>query len=184
MPSNLEPLTMSDLTHSFHCVLPHEPPRILILGSLPSVASVGQQQYYAHPHNAFWRIMEALFAQGLTLDYAQRLALLKQQRIALWDVIASARREGSLDSAIEPDSVVPNDIIGLLNTFPSVHSIYLNGGSASALFKRYIAKQLPRALNVITLPSTSPANARMRFEEKLAKWRVIQQNALPSSDGQ
>ena len=110
--------------------------------------------------------------------------LLSQQRIALWDVIASARREGSLDSAIEPDSVVPNDIIGLLNTFPSVHSIYLNGGSASALFKRYIAKQLPRALNVITLPSTSPANARMRFEEKLAKWRVIQQNALSSSDGQ
>ena len=175
---------MSDTTRSFNCILPHEPPQILILGSLPSVASVGQQQYYAHPHNAFWRIMEALFVQGQSLTYAQRIELLKNHRIALWDVIASARREGSLDSAIEPDTVVPNDIIGLLNTFPSVHGIYLNGGSARALFKRHIAKQLPRALNVITLPSTSPANARMRFEEKLAKWRVIQQNALSSSDGQ
>ena len=171
---------MNQRTHSFNCILPEEP-QILILGSLPSVASVVQQQYYAHPHNAFWRIMEALFAQRQSLTYTQRIELLKQHRIALWDVIASARREGSLDSAIEPDSVVPNDIIGLLNTFPSVHSIYLNGGSASALFKRHIAKQLPRvprAVNVVSLPSTSPANARMRFEEKLARWQVVRELAL------
>ncbi len=145
----------------------------MILGSLPSVASVGQQQYYAHPQNAFWRIIEALFTQGQTLNYAQRIALLKQHRIALWDVIASAKREGSLDSAIEAASVVPNDIVGLLNIFPSIHGIYLNGASATTLFKRHIAKQLPRRIHIVTLPSTSPANARMRFEEKLAQWHVI-----------
>ena len=103
---------MSQSTHSFNCILPDEPPQILILGSLPSVASVTQQQYYAHPQNAFWRIIEALFAERQPLTYAQRIALLKQHRIALWDVIASAKREGSLDSAIEAASVVPNDIVG------------------------------------------------------------------------
>ena len=127
------------LTHGFNCILPDEPPQILILGSLPSVASVTQQQYYAHPQNAFWRIIEALFAECRPLDYAQRIELLNQHRIALWDV----------------------------------HSIYLNGGSAAALFKRHIAQHLPRPLNVVTLPSTSPANARLRFEEKLEKWRVV-----------
>lgn len=161
------------ITHGFDCILPHEPPQILILGSLPSVASVGQRQYYAHPQNAFWRIMEALFAERASLDYEQRIELLKKHRIALWDVIASAQREGSLDSAIKPDSVVPNDIVGLLNAFPSIRRIYLNGGGATALFKRHIAKQLPRAFPIVTLPSTSPANARMRLEEKLAQWRVI-----------
>ena len=166
------------ITHGFDCILPDEPPQILILGSLPSVASVGQRQYYAHPHNAFWHIMEALFAERLSLDYEQRIELLKKHRIALWDVIASAQREGSLDSAIKPNSVVPNDIMALLKAFPSIRSIYLNGGGATALFKRHIAKQLPRAFQIITLPSTSPANARMRFEEKLAQWRVVQQDVL------
>lgn len=167
------------LTHGFNCILPDEPPQILILGSLPSVASVTQQQYYAHPQNAFWRIIEALFAECRLLDYAQRIELLNQHRIALWDVIASAKREGSLDSAIEADSIVVNDIIGLLNTFPSLHSIYLNGGSAATLFKRHIAQHLPRPLSVVTLPSTSPANARLRFEEKLAQWRVVREEVLP-----
>ena len=166
------------LTHGFNCILPDEPPQILILGSLPSVASVTQQQYYAHPQNAFWRIIEALFAECQPLDYAQRIALLKQNRIALWDVIARAKREGSLDSAIEAASVVPNDIVGLISTFPSLHSIYLNGGSAAALFKRHIAQHLPRPLSVVTLPSTSPANARLRFEGKLEKWRVVQDGVM------
>ena len=166
------------ITRGFDCVLPHESPQILILGSLPSVASVGQRQYYAHPQNAFWRIIEALFAECQTLDYEQRIALMSQHRIALWDVLASAQREGSLDSAIEPNSVVPNDIVGLLKAFPSIRRIYLNGGGATALFKRHIAQQLPRAFPIVTLPSTSPANARMRFEEKLAQWRVVKEDVL------
>ena len=164
------------MIQSFNCILPHQPPVALILGSLPSVTSLGQQQYYAHPQNAFWRIIEALFANGVPCDYAQRIELLKQNRIALWDVIASAKREGSLDSAIQTETVVPNDIVGLLNAYPSIKTIYLNGGTATTLFKRHIAKQLSATVQIIPLPSTSPANARMGFEEKLGKWGVIMGN--------
>ena len=159
--------------HSFDCLMPDEPPQILILGSLPSVTSLGQQQYYAHPQNAFWRIIEALFANGAPCTYDERIELLKQNRIALWDVIATAKREGGLDSAIQPETVVPNDIVGLLNAYPSITSICLNGGTAATLFKRLIAKQLSTTIQIIPLPSTSPANARMGFEEKLGRWGVI-----------
>lgn len=163
--------------HSFDCLMPDEPPQILILGSLPSVTSLGQQQYYAHPQNAFWRIIEALFANGAPCTYAQRIELLKHNRIALWDVIATAKREGSLDSAIQPETVIPNDIIGLLNTYPSIKTIYLNGGTAATLFKRHVAKQLSASVQIVPLPSTSPANARMGFEEKLGRWGVINSRA-------
>ena len=161
------------MIQSFNSILPHELPVALILGSLPSVTSLGQQQYYAHPQNAFWRIIEALFANGAPCTYDERIELLKQNRIALWDVIATAKREGSLDSAIEPETVIPNDIIGLLNTYPSIQTIYLNGGTAATLFKRHIAKQLSGTVQIIPLPSTSPANARMGFEEKLRQWGVV-----------
>lgn len=164
------------MIQSFNCILPHEPhepPVALILGSLPSVTSLGQQQYYAHPQNVFWRIIEALFANGAPCTYDDRIELLKHNRIALWDVIATAKREGSLDSAIQPESVVPNDIVGLLNAYPSITTIYLNGGAAATLFKRHIAKQLSATVQIMPLPSTSPANAKMGFEEKLGMWGVI-----------
>ena len=169
------------MIQSFNCILPHQPPVALILGSLPSVTSLGQQQYYAHPQNAFWRIIEALFANGAPCNYAQRIELLKQNRIALWDVIGSAKREGSLDSAIQPETVVPNDIVGLLNAYPSITTIYLNGGTAATLFKRHVAKQLSATVQIIPLPSTSPANARMGFEEKLGKWDVIKEHSSVQS---
>lgn len=164
------------MIQSFNCILPHEPPVALILGSLPSVASLTEQQYYAHPHNAFWRIIEALFADGQPLTYPQRIDVLKRQRIALWDVIAHAERHGSLDSAIQADTVIPNDIVGLLAAYPSITTIYLNGGAAATLFKRHIAKQLSATVQVIPLPSTSPANARIGFEVKLGRWGVIKDN--------
>lgn len=164
------------MIQSFNYILSHEPPVALILGSLPSVTSLEQQQYYAHPQNAFWRIIEALFANGAPCNYAQRIELLKQNRIALWDVIATAKREGSLDSAIQPASVIPNDIVGLIRAYPSIQAIYLNGGTAATLFKRHIAKQLSTTVQIILLPSTSPAHARMGFEEKLGKWGVIKEN--------
>ena len=167
------------MIQSFNCILPQEShplPTALILGSLPSVASLGEQQYYAHPQNAFWRIIEALFANGAPCDYAQRIELLRQNRIALWDVIASAQRHGSLDSAIQHDTVIPNDIIGLMSAYPSIQTIYLNGGTAATLFKRHIAKQMNSSVHIVPLPSTSPANARMGFEEKLRKWGVIMGN--------
>lgn len=168
-----------NMIQSFNCILPNEQhplPIALILGSLPSVASLGEQQYYAHPHNAFWRIIEALFANGAPCTYAQRIELLQNNRIVLWDVIASAQRHGSLDSAIQHETVIPNDIIGLMSAYPSIQTIYLNGGTAATLFKRHIAKQLNPSVHIVPLPSTSPANARMRFEEKLEKWGVVKEN--------
>ena len=161
------------MIQSFNCILPHEPPVALILGSLPSVTSLGQQQYYAHPQNAFWRIIEALFADGQPLTYPERIDLLKRQRIALWDVIARAERHGSLDGAIQADTVIPNDIVGLLKAYPSITTIYLNGGAAATLFKRHIAKQVSTVVQIVPLPSTSPANARMGFGGKLKRWGVI-----------
>lgn len=161
------------MINSFDCVMPHQPPIMLILGSLPSVTSLGQQQYYAHPRNAFWRIIEILFANGAILSYPARVALLQEQRIALWDVIASAQREGSLDSQIDASSVVPNDIVGLLSAYPSIQTIYCNGGMATTLFQRHIAPDLSVPVRMVSLPSTSPANARMSFETKLARWQVL-----------
>lgn len=163
------------MIQSFNCILPHEPPVALILGSLPSVASLTEQQYYAHPHNAFWRIIETLFANGTPCTYDERIELLKQNRIALWDVIARAERHGSLDSAIQADTVIPNDIVGLLKAYPSITTIYLNGSTAATLFKRHIAKQLSTSVQIIQLPSTSPANARIGFKVKLGRWGVIKE---------
>lgn len=161
------------MIHSFNAVIPDQPPRKLILGSLPGVASLAQMQYYAHPHNAFWRIIETLLANGEPCSYQERLDLLRHHRIALWDVVAAAAREGSLDSSIEAHTVVPNDIVGLLRRYPEIHTIYLNGGMAKTLFHRHVAKHLPREVAVMVLPSTSPANARMRFEQKLVRWQVV-----------
>ena len=122
--------------------------KILILGSLPGEESLKQVQYYAHPRNAFWKIMFTVF------------------NIALWDMVHSGIREGSLDSDIKNE--IPNDIEGLLNEYQGISTILLNGKKAEAMYRRYF-NQIP--LHTITLPSTSPANARLNFEEKLKVWK-------------
>lgn len=145
--------------------------RILILGSLPGVKSLQHQQYYAHPQNSFWRILEQLFDMPSNASYAERCQQLMHNRVALWDVCQSAQRAGSLDSAIQAQSVIANDISGLLEQCALIEKIALNGNTALQLFKRHI--QLQRPVQIIALPSTSPANARQRFEDKLAAWRQI-----------
>jgi double-stranded uracil-DNA glycosylase len=145
--------------------------KLLILGSVPGVKSLEVQQYYAHPRNAFWEIMEALCGAARGLPYTERLERLQDAGIAVWDVLHSAEREGSLDSAIQ--HAMPNDLAGLLETCPSIELIALNGLYASATFKRYARQALePRAdLRVVTLPSTSPANARVSVKRKIEVWR-------------
>ena len=145
--------------------------RVLILGSVPGVKSLGAMEYYAHPRNAFWEIMNALCGAARGLPYAQRLERLQDAGIAVWDVLHSAEREGSLDSAIQ--HAIPNDLAGLLRDCPSIALIALNGSYASATFKRYARTTLePRTdLRVVTLPSTSPANARASLAQKLEVWR-------------
>jgi hypoxanthine-DNA glycosylase len=146
--------------------------RVLILGTLPGAESLRRQQYYANPHNAFWRIMGALFGAGPDLPYEQRLEKLAGAGVALWDVCASATRPGSLDANIT--EVAPQDFAGFLADHPHIALIGFNGQPAARLFRRFVVPDLPeetRRIATHILPSTSPAHAAMRFEQKLALWR-------------
>ena len=155
--------------------------RILILGSLPGQMSLQRGEYYAQPHNAFWRIMGALFDAGPNLPYAERKRRLIAQDVAVWDVCASARRAGSLDASIASTSVVPNDFAGFYAAHPRIESIGLNGAAAAALYERHVERTLapPRTrMRRVRLPSTSPAHASMSFDQKLAAWSAFLQLAM------
>ena len=146
-------------------------PRALILGSLPGVASIRAVQYYGHPRNAFWPITGALFGFDATASYESRTAALTQAGIALWDVLASAERPGSLDSAIAGDTAESNDIAALLTAHPTIDAVFLNGGKAEALYRRHVVGGVAADVPYRRLPSSSPAYAAMRFDAKLAAWR-------------
>jgi TDG/mug DNA glycosylase family protein len=149
-------------------------PEILILGSMPGVKSLDEQQYYAHPRNAFWPIMASLFDFDLNLDYQQRCQALSGHKVAVWDVLKSCQRQGSLDSAIEKDSIEVNNFKQLLSDYPSIKTIYFNGGAAEQLFKKHVLKSQQISLSKITmikLPSTSPAHAAMSLEQKKKFWQ-------------
>ena len=151
-------------------------PRALVLGSMPGVASLRARQYYAHPRNAFWPLMQALFAVPSRAPYAERLAALGEAGVALWDVLAECEREGSLDSAIAPASIAVNDITGLLANHVGLRVIALNGGTAARLFDRHVAPALGSrlaAMRVLRLPSTSPAHAARSFVEKADAWAAL-----------
>lgn len=151
-------------------------PRALILGSMPGAKSLSEDQYYAHPQNAFWRIMAALF--GMPVDtYAQRKALIRAKRLALWDVLEFCERAGSLDGSIRKDSIVVNDFKAFLAEYPSIDRIFFNGGMAATAFKRRVLPALPPAirarLTLTLLPSTSPAMATKTYRQKLHEWRAV-----------
>lgn len=147
--------------------------RILILGSMPGVASLDASRYYAHPRNQFWSIIGDITGISPSLPYEQRLSMLRQQRLALWDVLHSCVRPGSLDAAIEHRSAEPNDLSGLLQRMAGIRRICCNGGTAhTALirhFGRLLAQQFPQ-IEVRPLPSTSPANASWTYARKLSAW--------------
>jgi hypoxanthine-DNA glycosylase len=148
--------------------------RVLVLGSMPGAASLQAGRYYAYPHNAFWPIMGELFGAGPAVAYERRIFLLKRAGLALWDVMASCIREGSLDSDIDEDSIVPNDFHAFYNTHPRVTHVFFNGAKAEACFHRYVRPQLSdRGLTFTRLPSTSPAHASLSMEKKLRAWRVV-----------
>lgn len=148
-----------------------ESPRVLVLGSMPGVASLQAVQYYAHPRNAFWPIMADYFGFDMQAPYETRLSSLLANGVALWDVLQSCVRPGSLDSAIERDSVIPNPIDVWLSEQSTVKGVLLNGGKAASEFYRHFKPLLHReGLEVIALPSTSPANARMTYEAKREAW--------------
>ena len=141
--------------------------RLVVLGSFPGVASLNAQQYYGHPRNHFWPILSALWGVDLTaLPYAQRVSEVLRRGLGVWDVYASCRREGSLDSAIHQP--VLNDLAGLKRQAPGLRAVAHNGGESARAMRHTQALGVP----VFKLPSTSPANASWSFERKLAAWRA------------
>lgn len=147
--------------------------RVLILGSMPGVASLKAGEYYAHPQNAFWRIMGDLIGAGRELEYLARARTLMEHRIALWDVMQTCVRPGSGDSEIVEESIVPNDFAAFFATHPRVHRVYFNGTKAEQTYRRYVLQDVPRELDYVRLPSTSPAHASRTYKQKLVAWRVV-----------
>ena len=155
--------------------------RVLVLGSLPSVASVLAGQYYGHPRNAFWPIMGGLFGFDATAEYSERCAALQAAGVAVWDVAAQAQRPGSLDAAIRAPTVQPTDLDGLLRRCPGIGHVFFNGGAAATLFRRHHPADTDiRQLPATRLPSTSPAHASLRFEQKLTAWQVVRDRVQSS----
>ena len=146
-------------------------PRVLILGSMPGEASLRAQRFYAHPQNQFWRLLGAALGENLqAMPYAKRLTTMKRRGVALWDVLEFCRREGSLDSNITHEK--PNRVVELLER-GNIRAVFLNGGKAAALFRRFHAPHLPRGVRVAALPSSSPAAASIPYARKAARWRRI-----------
>lgn len=145
--------------------------RLLVLGSFPSATSLARQQYYAHPQNAFWPILQAIWPsipyEISAYSYQNRIDWMLAKGLGLWDVYASCERVGSLDSAIRQPQV--NDLAGLMCRCPNLRAIAHNGGES------FRHAQITRALGlpIYRLPSTSPANASWNFARKLAAWREV-----------
>jgi hypoxanthine-DNA glycosylase len=151
----------------------------LILGSLPGQRSLQMQQYYAHPQNAFWKLMTAIFEVEGAMPYARRVQVLKRHHVALWDVLAAAERPGSLDSSIVHASALANDFAQFFREHPRIGRVFFNGRKAEELYRRFVLPGLGEEFSCIRyqgLPSTSPAHAGMTFAKKLDRWRRIKES--------
>lgn len=150
---------------------------MLVLGTVPSLRSLELRQSYGHAHNLFWPFMGALYGAGPELPYAQRIALLHRAGVGIWDVLKDCERPGSLDSSILPRSEVANDIPALLDAYPTIQAIALNGAKAQQVFARRIAANIRaerlQGIEILALPSTSPANASIPRDVKLERWRSL-----------
>ena len=153
---------------------------ILILGSMPGSISLTANQYYANPQNTFWRIIAELLGLDFSASYDERIAALKSARIALWDVLQSCTREGSLDASIARDTEVANNFVPFFETHKHITHVFFNGATAEACFKRHVINNTTnfgnlatRPLHYCRLPSTSPANAAMSLAEKYQAWQKI-----------
>jgi len=166
-----------ELIHSFAPIVDGAA-RVLVLGSMPGRASLAAGQYYAHPRNAFWPIMAELLHVDATAAYAVRVRALQAAGIAVWDVLQSCARTGSLDADIRPDSLTVNDFATFFQRHPGVVRVFFNGGAAAASFRRLVLPELSLAgVEFRQLPSTSPAHAARSLAEKMAAWQVVVETA-------
>ncbi len=148
---------------------------LLILGSLPGEASLAAQRYYAHPQNQFWRLLGHALAEPLaSLPYEQRLACLADRGIALWDVVGTARRLGSLDGAIR--QATPNALAGFIARHPRLRAVAFNGKTAARLGRLAIGEAT--SIELLDLPSSSPAYT-LPFDQKAARWALLGALACP-----
>jgi hypoxanthine-DNA glycosylase len=147
--------------------------RVLILGSLPGEVSLAQGQYYAHRQNRFWLLVGDVIERNLVdMDYPARLDALLEHRIGLWDVVAEARRVGSLDSRIRDHA--SNDLTTLIDTLPNLATIAFNGGTAAKIGMKALGEHA-KHFRLLRLPSSSPAHASVSYAEKLVSWRQLRQ---------
>ena len=173
-PSEDEPLSAAAPKRRIHGYPPvaDEHSRVLILGSMPSVRSLETGFYYGHKQNAFWRILSDVFSEPLPATIDEKISLLLRNGVALWDVIASCERDGSLDSAIR--GAVVNDFQPFFESHPGIRAVLVNGGTAYSLFPAHLAGNR----EVLRLPSTSPAYT-LPYAQKLAAWKDALNRLLP-----
>jgi hypoxanthine-DNA glycosylase len=172
MPETQSPIKIAPMTRkrSFAPVV-DDKVRLLILGSLPGEMSLAHSRYYAHPQNRFWALLGEVIAVDLvSLEYSERLRVLLEHGIGLWDVIAEAHREGSLDGNIR--NQVHNDLVNLADSLPNLAAIAFNGGTAARLGLKALGDYASR-YQLIKLPSSSPAYV-LPYQEKLGAWRALQ----------
>ncbi|MGL4990523.1 MAG: DNA-deoxyinosine glycosylase [Sarcina sp.] len=158
---------MERITHTFKAIF-DENSEVLILGTLPSVKSRETDFYYGHPQNRFWKVIARITSTENYNTIEEKKKMLLDNKIAIWDTIASCDIVGSSDSSIT--NVVPSDLSIILN-YSNIRKIYVNGGKAYELYNKYLLKKT--GIEAIKLPSTSPANARFSFENLVEKWSVI-----------
>jgi TDG/mug DNA glycosylase family protein len=152
-----------------------ESARVLILGTMPGKVSLRERQYYAHPQNAFWRIVGGILGFDPAMPYEARVDAVQAAGIAVWDVLKSCIRPSSLDSAIDAASAVSNDFATFFAEHPHIQRICFNGATAEALFTKRVRPRLAPQPDIqhIRLPSTSPANASVALSEKIRAWQAI-----------
>lgn len=147
--------------------------KVIVVGSMPGQQSLEKQQYYGNARNHFWPMIGAVLNVTVPANYEQRLQLLRDQQIGLWDVIAYCERKGSLDATIRNE--VPNDFAWLFQKYPQIELVLFNGGKAHDVFKRHVGFTLLGNRDYVKMPSTSPIPGKniKSFDEKVAEWRII-----------
>lgn len=170
MQKKIDPVIAATVRKASFAPVVDQRTHTLILGSLPGEVSLAQSQYYANPQNKFWKLLSDVTGVELAgLPYAERLPRLLEHGVGLWDVVAEAHREGSLDSNIR--NQITNDLLSLIATLPQLKTIGFNGGTAARIGLKLL-KQHAQQYRIVLLPSSSPAYTKP-YQEKLAGWRQL-----------